>query len=171
MKKAEMERYNEEEKELLMRVVKEIRYDPKGIPPNLRCIDRKKIRAATVKINKIISLIKAETITEANSVLHATGNIVAEMVGYKNKEMAGDRQPNWQGRVLEKQKVLHKELGQLNRMRRGELQNEGVISKFERKFNVKRKGTKVVHEEVRQRLVATGRIDYLNQTKRQSSTN
>ena len=69
MKKAEMERYNEEEKELLIRVVKEIRYDPKGIPPNLRCIDRKKIRAATVKVNKIISLIKAETITEANSVL------------------------------------------------------------------------------------------------------
>ena len=56
-------------------------------------------------------------------------------------------------------------------MTRGELQNEGVISKFERKFNVKRKGTKVVHEEVRQRLVATGRIDYLNQTKGQCSTN
>ena len=28
VKKAEMERYNEEEKELLMRVAKEIRYDP-----------------------------------------------------------------------------------------------------------------------------------------------
>ena len=36
MKKAEMESYNEEEKELLMRVVKEIRYDPERIPPNLR---------------------------------------------------------------------------------------------------------------------------------------
>ena len=41
-------------------------------------------------------------------------------------------------------------------MRRGKLQNEGVISKLERKFNAKRKGAKVVHEEVRQRLVATG---------------
>ena len=112
-----MERYNEEEKELLMRVVKEIRYDPERIPPNLRYIDRKKVRAATVNINKIVSLIKTETITETNSALRSAGNIVAEMVGYKNKEMTGDRQPNWGRRILVKQKVLRKELGQLNRIR------------------------------------------------------
>ena len=99
VKKHEMERYNEEEKELLMRAAKEIRYDPEKIPPNLRYIDRK-VREATVKINKIVSLIKTETITETNSVLRAAGNVVAEMVGYKNKEMTGDRQPNWRGRVL-----------------------------------------------------------------------
>ena len=74
-----MERYNEEEKELLMRVVKEIRYDPERIPPNLRYTDRMKVRAATAKINKIASLIKTETITETNSVLRAAVNIVAEM--------------------------------------------------------------------------------------------
>ena len=54
-KRAEMERHNEEEKELLMRVVKEIRYDPEKVPPNLRYIDRKKVRTATMKINKIAS--------------------------------------------------------------------------------------------------------------------
>ena len=36
VKKAEMERYNEEKMEKLMRVVKEIRYYPERIPPNLR---------------------------------------------------------------------------------------------------------------------------------------
>ena len=108
--KSEMEKYNEEEKELLIRVVKEIRYDPVEIPFNPRYIDRKKVRAATVKINKIVSLIETETITEINSLL-AAGNIVAEIVDYKNKEMTGDRQPNWQRRILEKQKVLRKELG------------------------------------------------------------
>ena len=77
-----------------MRVAKEIRYDPERIPPNLGYIDRKKVRVATVKINKIVSLIKTVTITETNSVLRAAGNIIAEMVGYKNKEMTGDRQPN-----------------------------------------------------------------------------
>ena len=41
-------------------------------------------------------------------------------------------------------------------MRRRELQNEGVRSKLERKFNIKRKGADLVHEEVRQRLVAVG---------------
>ena len=166
VKKAEVERYNEKEKELLMRAAKEIRYDPEKIPPNLRYIDRK-VREATVKINKIVSLIKTETITETNSVLRAAGNVVAEMVGYKNKEMTGDKQPNWRRRILEKQKVLCKELGQSNRIRRGELQNEGVISKLERKFNVQRIGADVVHEEVRQRLVAVGAklARYDNRTK------
>ena len=136
MKKAETEKYNEEEKELLMRVRKEIRYDPEKIPPNLRYIDRKKVREATVKINKIASLIKTETITETNSVLCASGNVVAEMVGYKNKQITEDRQPNWRRRFLEKQKVLRKELGQLNRMRRGELQNQSVTSTwFTKKFD------------------------------------
>ena len=78
-KKAEMERYNEEEKELLMRVVKEIRYDPEKVPPYLRYIDRKKVRTATMKINKIASLIMIDLITEKNSVLRAAGNIVIEL--------------------------------------------------------------------------------------------
>ena len=39
-------------------------------------------------------------------------------------------------------------------MKRRELQDEFVISKLERKFIVKRKGAEVVHEEVRQKLVA-----------------
>ena len=162
-----MERHNEEEKELLMRVAKEIRHDPERIPPNLRYIDRKKVREATVKINKIVSLIKTETITETISVLRPADNVVAEMVGYKNKEMTGDRQPNWRRRILEKQKVLLKELGQLNRIRREELKNEAVISKLERKFNTKRKDADMVYEEVRQRLVAVGtKLEiYDNRTK------
>ena len=68
VKKAEMETYNEEETELLMRVVKEIRYAAGRIPPNLKYIDRKKVKAATVKIIKIEYLIKTERIAETNSV-------------------------------------------------------------------------------------------------------
>ena len=66
VKKDEMGRYNEEEKEPLMRVVKYIKYDSEIIPLNLRYIDRKKVIAATVNINKIVSLIKAEAIAETN---------------------------------------------------------------------------------------------------------
>ena len=50
-----------------------------------------KVRAATVTMNKTISLIKTEKITEAASVLYAAGNIIAEMVGYNNKEMTGNK--------------------------------------------------------------------------------
>ena len=66
-----------------MRMVKETRRDQERISPNLRYL-----------------------------VLHADSNIIAEMVGYKNKELTGNRQPNWQRRILEKQKALYKQLEQ-----------------------------------------------------------
>ena len=104
-----MESCNEKEKELLVRVVKVIRCDLEMISPNLRYVDRS-VRAATVKINKIVSLMKTETITETISVLRAAGNIVAEIVYYKNKEITGNKKPNWQRRILEKQRALRKDL-------------------------------------------------------------
>ena len=81
-----------------------------------------------MKINKIVPLIKTATITESNFVLRVAGNIVTEMVGYKNTEMTGNRQPNWRRRILQTQKVLRKELGQLNRLRQRELLNKSIIS-------------------------------------------
>ena len=109
-----------------MRVVKKIRCNPGKIPTNLRYNDRKKVRAATVMINKLVYPIKTET----------SGNVVAEMVGYRKTEMTENRQPNWGRKILEKHMVLRKEFGQLNRMRQRESQNEGVISK-PGKLNVK----------------------------------
>ena len=46
---------------------------------------------STVKVSKILSLIKTEKITETNSVLPTAGNIFAETVSYKKKEMTGNR--------------------------------------------------------------------------------
>ena len=57
-------------------------------------------------------------------------------------------------------------------MRRGELQNEGVISKLERKFSVKGLGAEVVFDEVRQRLVAVGaKLERYDNTTKQYSQN
>ena len=114
--------------------------------PNPRYIDRNKIRCF---------LIKTETITQTNSVLHAAGNIIAEMVGYKNKEMTENKHQKWGRQILEKQKALRKELRQLNMTRRKELQNKGIISKFEKKTQFQTE-VEVVHQKVRQRLAAVG---------------
>ena len=43
-----------------------------------RYFDSKKVRAATVKINKVVSLIKTETITETYSLIRAVRNILAD---------------------------------------------------------------------------------------------
>ena len=154
--RAEIERYDEEEKELLRKVLNEVRQNPEKISPNLRYNDRKKVKAAKMKVNKVIALIRTESITETNIVLRAAGNVVAEMVGYKTRNPKENRTPHWRRRTLEKQKALRKDLGQLNRIKRNELQNEGTKSKLERKYRIEEKGIAVVHEEVQQRLVAIG---------------
>ena len=74
----------------------------------------------------------------------------------KTRNLKENRAPHWRRRILEKQKALRKDLGQLNRMKRNELQNEGTTSKLERKYRIEKKGIVVVHEEVQQRLVAIG---------------
>ena len=151
--RAEIERYDEEEKELLRKALNEIRQNPEKILQNLRCNDRKKVKAATMKVNKVIALIRTESITETNIVLRAASNVVAEMVGHKTRNPKEIRTPHWRRRILEKQKALRKDLRQLNRMKRNKLQNEGTKSKLERKYLIEEKGI-VVHEEVQQRLVA-----------------
>ena len=49
--RAEIERYDEEEKELLRKVLNEIRQNPEKISPNLRYNEGKKIKTATMKVN------------------------------------------------------------------------------------------------------------------------
>ena len=154
--RADIKRYDEEEKELLRKVLNEIRQNPEKILPNLRYNDRKKVKATTMKVNNVIALIRTESITETNIVLRAAGNVVAEMVGHKTRNPKENRTPHWRRRILEKQKALRKDLGQLNRMKRNELQNEGTKSKLERKYRIEEKGIVVVHEGVQQRLVAIG---------------
>ena len=152
--RAEIERYDEEEKELLRKVLNEIRQNPEKIPSDHN--DRKKVKAATMKFNKVIALMRTESITETNIVLRAAGNVVAEMVGHKTMNPKENKTPLRRRGILEKQKALRKNLGQLSRMKRNELQNEGTKSKFEKKYRIEEKGIVVVHEEVHQRLVATG---------------
>ena len=170
--RAEIERYDEEEKELLRKVLNEIRPNPEKIPPNLRYNDRKKVKSATMKVNKVIALIRTESITETDIVLRAAGTVVAEMVGHKTMNPKENRTPHWRRIIFEKQKALRKDLGQLNRMKRNELQNEGTKSKLERKYHIEEKGIVVVHEEVQQRLVAIraklGRYDNRTEQYRQN---
>ena len=109
-----------------------------------------------MKVNKVIALIRTESIKETNIVLRAAGNVAAEMEGHKIRNPKENRTPHWRRRILEKQKTLRKDLGQLNRMKRNELQNESTKSKLERKYRIEEKGIVVVHEKVQQRLVAIG---------------
>ena len=165
--RAQVEGFGDEEKYLLKDVLNNIENNPDKIPPNLRYSERKKVKAAASKINKIISIITTENITETNTLLKAAANTVAGMVEYKQRDNNGKMEPRWRRRILEKQKKLRKDLGQINRMKRSELRNEGVKDKLERSYRIREKGIAVVHEEVKQRLIAVGaKLErYDNRTK------
>ena len=88
-----------------------IRNSSRKIPPNLRCMDRKKVKQTTNTMNKIIPLLVTETITETNMLIRVAGNVVAEMMGYRDKPRNENSMPYWRRRIVEKQKVLRKDLG------------------------------------------------------------
>ena len=134
--RAGIERYDEEEKELLRKVLNEIGQNPDNISPNLRYNDRKKVKAATMKVNKVIALIRTESITETNIVLRAAGNVVVEMVSHKTRNPKENRAPHWRRNILEKQKALRKDLGQLNRMRVSNQDNKMRVSNQSLKENI-----------------------------------
>ena len=48
---------------------------------------------------------------------------MADMVEYKQRKTNDKREPHWRRRILEKQKKLRKDLGQISRMKRNELHN------------------------------------------------
>ena len=153
---AEDGNYEEEDKQILQQVLNKIRQNPEKNPPNLRYSDRKKVKSATAKVNKVLPLIRTNSIMETNTVLKAAGNVVSELVDYKDIQKKEDKTPYWRRRILEKQKLTRKDLGQLNRLKRNELRNESTITKLKRKYYIDEKGISTVQEEVQQRLVAIG---------------
>ena len=133
----------------------------------MRYIERKKVRVAIDKINKVISVITTENITETNTLIRAAANCVADMVKYKQRETNEKREPHWRRRILEKQRKLRKDLGQISRMKRNEVHNVGTKEKLERTYHINEKSIEVVLEEVKQRLIAVGaKLErYDNRTK------
>ena len=154
--RAEIDGFDEEDKEVLKKMLHEIRNSPKKIPPNLRYMERKKVKAATSRVNKIVPLVVTGTITKTNTALKAAGNVASELVEYKAKTKNENTMPHCRRRIVEKQKALGKDLGQVNRWRRNELHSKGAKERLERLYHLNLKGVDVVHEELQQRLIAIG---------------
>ena len=78
LQRADFEGYGKEDKEVLKKMLYAIRNSPHKIPPNLRYMDRKKVKLTTSRVNKIIPLMITETFTETNMLIRVAGNVVAE---------------------------------------------------------------------------------------------
>ena len=55
-------------------------------PLNMRHVERKRVKGAMAKINKIISVISTKNILETNRLIREAGNCVSDMIGHKKGE-------------------------------------------------------------------------------------
>ena len=99
--------------------------------------------------------IKTSNITETNRLLKAVGLYVAERLGIGN-EKRGKRngEPWWKRRIERVIKRLRKDIGVLERKKRGELRREEKYQMLERRYKIKSKGATIVLEELKQRVIA-----------------
>ena len=150
----ELNEFDDEQKEIVAEMFGYIRENPHKIPPNLRYMDRKKVKSETEKVNSVLCVFETENITETNIVIKAAANVVADRVGHKRMEQAERQEPFWRRRICEKQTKIKRDLGQVDRIKKGELRNEATKQRLERTYKLKEKGIETVLEELKQRALA-----------------
>lgn len=147
------EELSEEQKHIVDRI-KDMLNNPDQLEQvNLRAVDRKKVREKTKSVNKVLACLETENISITNRVLVAVGNVVAELVGRKNKK-ANTQEPKWKRRILGKISNLRKDLSNVVEWGKNKLNNKLTQERLERKYHVRNKGIKSVAEELKQRIKA-----------------
>ncbi len=125
-------------------------------PMNLRNLDRNKVRSKAKEINKVLMHIPSANITETNRIILAAANEVAESLGVFPKQKLKNKEPWWKRRIEDQIKQLRKDISHLEGLSKQKLKKkkDSIIEGLERKYHVKNKGTKVVIEELKQRVMA-----------------
>ena len=143
-----------EEKILLIEeIIEQMKSDE--APPNLRNVERKRLKSKVDEVNEVLKYIPTEYITATNKLLKAAGCVVARKLGIKKKTVKPTEDARWKKRIKTKINMLRKDLSRLDRWCKKELHNSGIKEELEKKYNVKSKGMNVVIEELKQRIVAT----------------
>ena len=123
-------------------------------PPNLRNVEKCRLRGKIAKVNEIIHYLETKYITETNDLLLAIGRVVARRLGVKRNERKPKTEPWWKKRIKLQISQLRKDLRRLERLKSGELQNITVREGLERRYYLKKKGVTIVIEELEQRILA-----------------
>ena len=124
-------------------------------PPNLRHIERKKLKEEVKKVNEALKYMTTQNITDTNKLLKAAGCVVAKRLGVKKKKKGGKvKEPWWKRRIKNKIEKMRKELSRLDRWKKQEVRNQRLKEEMKKKYQMKNKSIDVVIEELKQRIVA-----------------
>ena len=144
---------DEEEQNILKEIMDQMEMDE--MPPNLRNVERKKLKSEVNKINRVLEVMSTSNITETNKLLKAAGCVVAKHLGYmKEKKKNARKEPWWKQRIKKKIKTMRKELSQLDRLKKQEIKKPQLRETIKKKYQLKNKSMDVVMEELKQRIVA-----------------
>ncbi|XP_063586870.1 uncharacterized protein LOC134764222 [Penaeus indicus] len=112
------------------------------------------------KIKIICELSKKEgkdhkyDVTETNDLINAVAVYVSQRLGLKQRKDKVSQEPFWKRRIQRDINKLRKTVGKLSRYATGQIKDEKKLEQIFKKHHVKKKGIKVVMEELKQRITA-----------------
>ena len=136
-------------REILESVKKE--EDP---PPNLRNVERKRLKEKAKEVNNVLAFMETKNITQSNRLLLAAGQVVSKRLGVKKQQRKEKVVPWWKRRLNGQVAQLRKDINRLERIKADELNNVLLQESLEERYNLKKKGLTVVLEELKQRVLA-----------------
>ena len=110
------------EKINLAREIMESMKNESESPPNLRNIEKCRLREKIAEVNKIILYLETKDITETNDLPLAIGRVVARRIVKRNVRKP-KTEPWWKRRIKCQISKQRKDLSRLERLKSGELQN------------------------------------------------
>ena len=145
----------EDQSEILGRIKELMNEESLETPINLRKFDRMKVKEKALVVDKVLQQVETGNITDTNKLIKVGALVTQELLGVKRPPASEKKhEPYWERRIENSINSLRKDLSQLQRRDRGKLRREGDMKRLERKYNIKKKGSHVVKEEIRQRIVA-----------------
>ena len=121
---------------------------------SFRNADRKKLREITGNVNKVLKCIMTIDVTETNDLINAVAVYVSQRLGLKQRKDEVSHEPFWKRRIQRDINEMWKTVGKLDRYARGQIKDVKKLEQIFKKHYVKKKGVKVVMEELRQRITA-----------------
>ena len=99
-------------------------------PPNLRGVDRRRLKCASENVDRVLQhvTLRMETLKQLNNILKAVGNVVVGLVGERKEKRADKKRETWwKRRIQGKIKELWKDLSRLVTMKEVKLGNSQLF--------------------------------------------
>ena len=95
-----------------------------------------------------------DSISDANKLIKVAAVYIGEQMGLKRKPVGKKSEPWWKRRREGNMKRPRKDVNMQERYMKNELNNTNKYNRMDRKYHLKKKGVKMVTEELKQRLMA-----------------